>query len=143
MDKPLMLVIKDTYKVWANYMKSVAMESGIPDSYRLVLTFLLRNPGASQKELAEHCNITTSSISQTVKEMHLNGYIKKSPDESDMRFLRLYLTDKGEARALALRDKTRAADMRITELLTPEVENKITEAMKRLSDIIEKELPVC
>lgn len=54
-EKPLMLLIRDTYRLWANYMKGVAARAGVPDSYRMVLTFLLRNPGVSQKELAAHC----------------------------------------------------------------------------------------
>ena len=90
-----MLLIRDTYRLWANYMKGVAARAGVPDSYRMVLTFLLRNPGVSQKELAAHCGITTASVSQTVKEMGLTGYLKKEADDKDLRYVRLYLTEKG------------------------------------------------
>ncbi|MGN1059114.1 MAG: MarR family winged helix-turn-helix transcriptional regulator [Clostridia bacterium] len=143
MDQPLMLVIKQTYKVWAHYMKTLAAEAGIPDSYRMLLTFLLRHPGASQKELAAHCNITTSSISQTVKEMQLTGFLKKESDHEDQRYFKLYLTEKGTACAQALRDKIHLADKKITALLSPEREKEIIAMMEQLSDIITKELPTC
>ena len=40
MDKPLMLAIKNVYKLWASYMRLLAAETGIPDSYRMVLTYV-------------------------------------------------------------------------------------------------------
>lgn len=143
MEQPLMLVIKNTYKLWGEYMKSIALESGVPDSYRMVLTFLLRNPGANQKELAEYRNITTASISQTVKEMLLTGYLKKAADDRDQRYVRLYLTEKGEACAREIRRRIHIADEKITQLFTREREAEIIGAMAELSEIIKREFLEC
>jgi DNA-binding MarR family transcriptional regulator len=143
MEKPLMLVVRDTYKLWANYMKAVTAQAGVPDSYRMVLTFLLRNPGASQKELAAHCGITTASVSQTVKEMGMTGYLRKVTDSEDQRCVKLYLTQKGEACAERIRERIALADEKISMLLTQEGEERIREMMGELARIIEKELPGC
>lgn len=138
-----MRTVHNTWKLWAEYMKSVAAQAGIPDSYRLVLTFLLRHPGASQKELAEFRNITTASVSQIVKEMELTGYLEKRTDPKDQRYVNLYLTEKGESCAEELHRSIHLADERITQLLTPERERELIERIEELSRIIEKELPKC
>ncbi len=142
-EKPLMLVIRDTYRLWASYMKGVAARAGVPDSYRMVLTFLLRNPGVSQKELAAHCGITTASVSQTVKEMGLTGYLKKEVDDKDLRYVRLYLTEKGEACARQIRETIHRADARVAAQLTREKEERMRELLNELARIIEAELPLC
>ncbi|MCC8045124.1 MAG: MarR family winged helix-turn-helix transcriptional regulator [Clostridiales bacterium] len=143
MEKTLMRTIRDTYKLWTDYMKSIAAEAGIPDSYRLVLPYLLRHPGASQKELAQFRGITTASVSQIVKEMELTGYLEKRTDPRDQRYVNLYLTKKGEDCAGELHRKLCEADEKITELLTPERERELMERMWELSDIIKEELPKC
>ena len=93
--KPLMLALMETTKEWKSYMRKIALESGIPDSYRMIIMHLARFPGANQKELAEFSHKTTAAISQTIKEMQYTGYIVKETDESDRRLCRLYLTEKG------------------------------------------------
>ncbi len=141
MEQTLMLSIKNTYKEWANYMKQLAVSSGIPDSYRMILIFLYKNPGASQRELAAHCNVTTSAISQTVKEMRMTGYLKKEADDNDQRYVNLFLTEKGTESAGIILDKVHLADARITELLTEEKEQLLRDLIKQLSEIIVNELP--
>ena len=143
MDQPLMLTIRNTYKLWAGYMRSLAAEAGVPDSYRMILIFLLRQPGASQKELAAHCGITTASISQTVKEMQMTGYLEKKTDDRDQRYVKLFLTGKGKLCAVEIREKIRLADQRISQLLTREREAEILKMMEELSGIIEKEFLKC
>ena len=139
MERPLMMVIKDTHKLWADYMKSFAAEAGVPESYRMVLTFLLRNPGASQKDIAEHRRIKTASVSQIVKEMQQNGYVKKEANDQDQRYVKLYLTEKGEACANELRGKILRADEKITEFLSPEREQELIDAMNECSCTVRKQ----
>ena len=142
-DKPLMLMIRDTYKLWAGYMKWVAAQAGVPDSYRMVLAFLLRHPGASLKALAAHQGITTAAASQTVKEMQMTGYLQKQTDDRDQRYVKLYLTGRGEACAREIRRLLEQADAQLAARLTPEREAAIRAMMQELSQIIEKELPRC
>ncbi len=140
---PLMFVIKRTYKEWSNYMRSLAQQAGVPDSYRMILTFLERNAGASQKEVAAHCGLTNSAICQTIKEMRLTGYIRQEADENDQRFSKLFLTDKGIACAQTVRQKIYAADDKITALITKEKEEETIAFLEELTRIIKEELPKC
>lgn len=139
--KPLMRTIKCTYKLWADYMRTVAVECGVPDSYRVVLPFLLRHPGASQKDIAEYRNITTASVSQIVKEMQRTGFLRKETNSEDARYVKLYLTEKGEAYAKELHDRTKRADEKITQLLSPEKEREMMDLLEELSVILKEKLP--
>jgi DNA-binding MarR family transcriptional regulator len=135
-----MLVIKHTYKEWTNYMRKQALEAGIPDSYRMIVMYLARNPGASQKDLAEYCQRTPASISQTIREMQLTGYITKEISNEDKRFARLYLTEKGQSSADRVRTKIHEADRIITSAITKEKEAELIEALNILTETIRKGL---
>jgi DNA-binding MarR family transcriptional regulator len=139
-NRPLMLVIKHTYKEWMNYMRKQALEAGIPDSYRMIVMYLARNPGASQKDLAEYCQRTPASISQTIREMQLTGYITKEISNEDKRFTRLYLTEKGQSSADRVRTKIHEADRIITSAITKEKEAELIEALNILTETIRKGL---
>lgn len=139
MEKPLMLVIRDTYRLWANHMRVIAGEAGVPDSYRMVLTSLLRHPGMSQTELAAHCGITAASTSQTIKEMQRTGYVTKETDAQDQRCVRLCLTEKGLTCAREIRKRLDLADARISALLTQEREDTLRSMMEALTQILERE----
>ena len=138
-----MLVIRDTYKLWRAHMRDIAAAVGVPDSYRMVLTYLLRHPGCSQKALAAYRNITNSSVSQIVKEMQLTGYLRKEADPDDQRYVRLYLTEQGKACAEEIRDRIRRSDAELSALLPPDHEAQLLALLGELSDILEKGLPPC
>lgn len=139
-NRPLMLVLKHTYKEWANYMRKLALEAGIPDSYRMIIMYLSRHPGASQKDLAEYCQMTPAAVSQTIKEMQLTGYINKEASDGDKRLVQLYLTEKGKSSAERVHTKIHEADQIITSVLSKEKEEELIKALNLLSDTIRREL---
>ena len=136
-EKPLMLEIMHIHKEWQNYMKKIAQESGIPESYRMIIMFLSRNPGVSQKEVAAFCGTTYAAVSQTIKEMHLTGFIRKETSASDQRYSMLYLTDKGTEYAMKIVEKfkrlidTGILDPKLAVLCTIKYDTKSGEAEKR------------
>ena len=137
--RTLMMAIGHTHREWCNYMRRIAMEVGIPESYHRIIMFLSRNPGANQTQLAEFCQKTTAAISQTVREMQLTGYLRKETDESDQRFFRLYLTEKGQECEDRIREKIFSADRMITSAITPEKEAELIELLEQLCNAIPKE----
>lgn len=143
MEKPLMMVIRDTYKLWCGHMRAIAVEVGVPDSYRMVLSYLRQHPGANQKEIAEFRNITTASVSQIVKEMQRTGYLRKEPDPHDQRYVHLYLTPRGEACAGEILQRVRCSDEKITARLTPRQEERLIALLEELSQILREEFPPC
>lgn len=125
------------------YMKEIAWSAGIPESYRTVLMFIHRHPGAGQRSIAEFSGITTSAVNQTVKSMLAEDYLRKEIDGSDKRSTRLYLTEKGEKTAAKLYGKLEAADDAITALLGAEKEAELIELLEKVADYIRRDLGSC
>ena len=136
----LMRSIARARGAWTNHVREIALAEGIPDSYRTVLMYLLRHPGASQRNIAEFAGITTSAVNQTVRSMQEEDYLRKETDLSDKRNSRLFLTEKGSAIAIRVYKKLDAADDAITGMLGAEREAELITLLERLADYIRKEL---
>jgi DNA-binding MarR family transcriptional regulator len=141
--RSVIMAILRTRRVWMEHAKAVAHEMGIPDSYRMIIMYLLREPGANQKDIADFCNVTTAAINQTVKEMIATGYLEKKTDEQDRRYTKLYLTEKGREIALKLREKLRVSDEVITAAITPEKEAEMIELLDKIQECIRRDLTSC
>ena len=135
-----MMALGRTQKEWVNHMRKCALEVGIPDSYRTVIMFLSRHPGANQKELAEFSYKTTAAVNQTVKEMQTNGLIRMETDESDRRYTKLYLTEKGDEKASLLRERLHTSDDVITRFVGREREDEIVSLLNEVYKVIKEEL---
>ena len=138
--RTLMMSIARTRGVWQEHKKSIALSLGIPESYRAVIMYLAKHPGANQRMIAEFSDVTASAINQTAKSMIAEGYVSKETDGSDRRHTKLFLTKKGEETARKLQKKMDWSDDRITELITPEKEAELIQWMDRIHDFIREEL---
>ena len=138
--KPLMLTIKKLDKEWFRYLRKISGELGMPEAYRRIIMFLSFNEGASQKEVAAFCEMTGAAVSQTIKEMQLLGYIRKENDKDDMRFFKLYLTEKAKASVEIIREKIHLADDFVTKAVTPQKEAEIVGILEELMLAIRKEV---
>lgn len=139
----LMRSIARARGAWTNHVREIALSEGIPDSYRTVLMYLLRHPGASQRNIAEFAGITTSAVNQTVRSMQEEDYLRKETDLSDKRNSRLFLTEKGSAIAIRVYEKLDAADDAITAMLGAEREAELIMLLEQLADYIRKDLSQC
>ena len=138
--KTLMMELGRTHKIWVEHMRKCALEVGIPDSNRMIIMYLSRNPGANQKKLAEFANITTAAINQTVKEMNANGYVRIETDEADLRYTKLFLTDKGMEKAEMLKERLHHSDGVITDVIGIEKEDEIIQLLRKICDVIREDL---
>lgn len=136
--RTLMMAMARTRRAWNNHVKEVALDIGIPDSYRMVISYLHRNPGANQRNIAEFADVTTSAINQTVKNMIEEGYLQKETDDCDKRHSKLFLTEKGEKIGEKLRGRLSASDAVITDLVTPEKEAELIELLDKITECIRK-----
>ncbi|MDQ7092875.1 MarR family transcriptional regulator [Desulfosporosinus sp. PR] len=64
-----------------------------------LLLLILKNNGASQRELVEQLDIRPSSLTEMVTKMEQAGLITRRQDEKDQRVMRIYLTEAGRKAA--------------------------------------------
>lgn len=138
--RTVMMAINRTRRAWKEHNRAVALEMGIPESYRMIIMYLTRKPGANQRDIADFADITTAAVNQTVKEMLADGYVKKEIDENDRRYTKLFLTEKGEALSRRLLEILRNSDRMITELITPEKETELIELLNKIHDCIRRDM---
>lgn len=141
--KTLMRAVGSVRRAWQNHVREVTLAEGIPDSYRMLLMYLNRNPGSSQRSIAEFGGVTTSAINQAVKSMQEEDYLRKEVDPNDKRNTKLYLTEKGLQAAERLHEKLNASDNAITELIGTEKEAELMAALEQIADFIRKDLGGC
>ena len=138
--RTLMRAIAKVRRAWKSHVREFTLAEGIPDSYRTVLLFLVRHPGANQRNIAEFADITTSAINQAVKNMLEEDYLRKEVDSSDKRNTKLYLTEKGANVAEKLFRKLDISDDAITRMVGQEREDELIAFLEQLADFIRKDL---
>ncbi len=60
-----------------------------------MLHYLSKNGGATQRALAEEFRVAAPTMTAMLKRLENAGFIKRLPDQSDARIMRVSLTDKG------------------------------------------------
>ena len=137
--KPLMLMGRQLDRAWSERLRKISAEAGIPDPYARILAYLHRHPGASQKELSEYVQKTYAAISQTVKELLREDFVRRETDSADQRYAKLYLTEKGQAYALHLREEISKAEARVRLALPVGKEAEIAALLEHLYEAVRKE----
>ena len=138
--RTVMKALMRTRRAWLDHTGEIARKIGIPDSYRKVIMYLHRSPGANQKNIADFADITTAAVNQIVKEMIAEGYVQKEQDSTDRRYTKLYLTDKGKETAEKLREYLHHSDQVITSVITPEKETEMIALLDQIHDCIRRDL---
>ena len=60
-----------------------------------ILEYVAKNPGCTQKQIADHMAITASSVAKSTARMQRAGMLEKKIDEKNLRCNKLYITEAG------------------------------------------------
>lgn len=116
----------------ANFNKAVAQQGLFSGQQDIVLA-LVENPGITLGELAKMLDVSTATMSVSVKRMEKAGFIYKTQDENDARTVRLYPTDKAATAPKKIKAKMDALDTVIKKDMT---EKEILEFARLLDKAI-------
>lgn len=111
-------------------LRSLNIYRGQPD----ILGYLLENGECSQKELAEHLEVSPASIATSLKRMSKSGFIERTEDEKDRRINRIRLTEPGKEAFLAGRKICDSVDGMMFDGFTDEEIEALTSMLARISD---------
>ena len=81
-------------KMHRMYLDREVNKSGVYRSQHQILMYIARFPNASQKEIANHQQVSTATIAVSLKK---RGYISREVDRNDNRFNQICITPKGQA----------------------------------------------
>lgn len=68
-----------------------------------ILFAIEETPGMTQTELGKKVRVSKESLSVSIKRLVQSGFVERSQDQGDRRFLRLHLTEEGTQVARACR----------------------------------------
>lgn len=91
------LQLKGTHQRIVQMMQSKISQYDLTFGLLHTLMLIEKNPDASQKQLSEDLNFTQGAMSIVVKRLLEKNMLIQTPLESDMRYNRLMLTEKGRA----------------------------------------------
>lgn len=134
-----MMLINDCSRMFSHRMRKFGDESGVPCGYRSLLMQLAfarvrGEESLTQYELAKHTHLTPPTVSVTLQKMERDGYITRVPDETDMRQMRVALTEKGIAVDRANMLKAQEIEYLAFEGISPEESQKLTRLLLQVRD---------
>ena len=71
---------------------SLFREEGLPPAQAGAMRVIIRNPGLSQRELADRLHIQRATATVMLQKMEKAGYVERRPDKEDQRIFRIYPT---------------------------------------------------
>lgn len=77
------------------HIQKMAAANGLYPGQLPILEYILQNDNCTQKEIAEHLQVSPASVATSIKRMQRSGLVEKITDKSDLRYNRITLTDMG------------------------------------------------
>ena len=94
-------------------------------------------------ELTEKLCLTTGRIANILRVLEAEELIVRTPDALDKRRVRVALTPAGEVRAKQLNDAAVTFHASLMAQLTPEEAQQFLDMLKRMTDVVEREIEGC
>ena len=110
---------------------------GLHRSQHMVLMYLARHSeGVSQKEIAEHFDISSAAVAVTLKKLETGGYIERSSAQDDNRKNNVSFTAKGKEIAEKSRKIFAEVDNIMTRTLSDEEEKTIINCFEKMKQCL-------
>lgn len=107
---------------------------GVPRAFGPFLMTVSKNEGSTQSEIAGKMNFTAATVSVTLQKMVDAGYISKASDDSDSRQVRIFLTEKGRAKAAEMHSIFRELETKLVEPLTEEERAELRRLLLKITE---------
>ena len=117
-DMPVGMMITHVARTHMEQIRRSLESYGVQRTYGPILKELSLSEGLTQKDLAESMCITAPSMSVNLQKMENAGLLIRKADESDMRQIRLYLTEKGKETAEKADREIALSETKLIEMLS-------------------------
>lgn len=101
-----------------------------------ILIWLERQPGLSQKELAELLEVEPITVARLIDRLEANGMVERRPDPKDRRIWRLHLQPAAHAELEEISRQRAELNRLLTTNLSPAETHTTTEALLAMKAIL-------
>jgi DNA-binding MarR family transcriptional regulator len=109
-----------------------AREHGMSRAQWVILLWLRRQPGLSQKELAEIVEVEPITVARLVDRLQARGFVERRPDAKDRRIWRLHLCPPAEAMLQTIESYRSDLKRKICDGVSPAAEQAALEALLQM-----------
>ncbi|MFJ4920987.1 MarR family winged helix-turn-helix transcriptional regulator [Streptomyces sp. NPDC088725] len=99
-----------------------------------LLRLLARNPGYSQRQLADDLGMPPSRFVPFADRLEERGLIERRKNPSDRRLHALHLTEQGERLLTELHKAGAAHEQQVCQALSPEEHRQLTALLRRMAE---------
>jgi DNA-binding MarR family transcriptional regulator len=132
LDRNLFILLHDVARLIRVEADRRARLDGMTRAQWAVLLRLGRNPGLSQKEIADILEVEPISVARLVDRLEANGLLERRPDADDRRVWRLHLMPAATAMLENIRDRRDALEDFVKQGITPAAEETMIEALLQM-----------
>ncbi|MBO0710636.1 MAG: MarR family transcriptional regulator [Acetobacteraceae bacterium] len=133
-DRELLFLLHDVARLLRLDADKRARTHGMTRAQWAILVWLERQPGISQKELAETLEVEPITVARLIDRLEARGMVERRPDPKDRRIWRLHL----RLPAFEILREIHRERIEITEFLTegigPEALDTTTETLLRMKE---------
>lgn len=95
LSEPISLIGELSKKI-NNLTSDNARTDTVPKGMKLVLQCLMKNNGVTQLDIVKFTGFKAPTISIMIQKMEASGYVTRTPDENDLRAMRVFITESGK-----------------------------------------------
>ena len=99
-----------------------------------IIEYILYHDGCTQKNIAEHFNVTPASIALSTKRLQKAGYIEKKTDEHNLRCNSLHVTEQGKKVSRQWREELNSFTQNLFSRFTQEELETFCSFLRRMNE---------
>lgn len=131
-DMPAGMLFTHIVRTHTDIIRRSLENYGIQKTYGPILKELSINEGMTQVELAGNMGITAPSMSVNLQKMEGAGFLIRKSGDTDMRQIRLYLTDKGKETAEKADREIALAEKNLIESLSSDEQQELKRLLLKI-----------
>jgi MarR family transcriptional regulator for hemolysin len=131
-----MFLLHDVARLLRHEADRRAGAHGMTRAQWVILFWLERQPGLSQKELSEILEVEPITVARLIDRLEARGMVERRPDPRDRRIWRLHLLPAAAPVLTELHDERADMHRMATTHLDPETERKMIEGLMRMKATI-------
>lgn len=136
-------LIRETSRLHFTKMRQVLSLFNLGKGQPPILKYLSENSGCKQSEISKRECVTPATTTVMLQTMEKNGLIERRSDESDLRIMRVYITEKGRETINRCDEEIDKMEDEIYEVYSEEEYKTLIYLLKkmkaRLRDLLEME----
>jgi MarR family transcriptional regulator for hemolysin len=128
----LLFLLHDVARLLRHEADRRARAHGMTRAQWVILFWLERQPGLSQKELSEILEVEPITVARLIDRLEARSMVERRPDPKDRRIWRLHLLPPAEPVLAAIHEERANMHRRATTELDPATEQTMIEGLRRM-----------